>query len=71
MAAAFLGDEQGRDLSLHPCRDYDRTRLSQRLRPSGDIRHVAENFARRIDHYRPRIQPLPRHRHSLRICASA
>jgi hypothetical protein len=31
MAAAFLGDEQGRDLSLHPCRDYDRTRLSQRL----------------------------------------
>jgi hypothetical protein len=28
MAAALLGHEQACDLSLHPRRDYDRTRLS-------------------------------------------
>jgi hypothetical protein len=55
MAAALLGDEQTGDLALHPRRDHDRARFGQRLRPRRDIRHVAEDFARRIDHHRPRI----------------
>ena len=42
-------------LPLHPRRDHDRTRLGQCLRPSRDVRHVAENLARRIDHHRPRL----------------
>ena len=53
MAAALLGDEQARDLALHPRRNHDRARLGQRLHPRRDIWHVAENLARRIHHHRP------------------
>ena len=53
MAAALLGDEQTGDLALHPRRDHDRTRFGQRLRPRRDIRYVAENLTRGIDHHRP------------------
>ena len=53
MRAALLGDEQAGDLALHPRRDQDRARLGQRLHPRGDVRRVAENLARRIDHHRP------------------
>ena len=55
MAAALLGDEQAGDLTLHPRRDHDRTRLGQRLRPRRDVRHVAENLARCIDHDWPHV----------------
>ena len=51
MPAALLDDEQAGDLPPHPRRHHDRTRLGQRLRPRRDIRHVAENFARYIDHH--------------------
>jgi hypothetical protein len=55
LAAAFLGDEQTGDLTLRPRRHHDRARLRQRLCPSGDVRHVPENLARRVDHHRPGV----------------
>ena len=57
VAAALLGDEQAGDLALHPRRHHDRARLGQRLRPRRDVRRVAENLARRIDHHRPAFDP--------------
>jgi hypothetical protein len=59
MASALLGDEQAGDLALHPRCDNDATRLGQRLRPRRYIRHVTENFTRRVDHNRPRIDRDP------------
>ena len=55
VAAALLSHEQSGDLPLHPRRDHDRTRLGQRLRPRRDVRHVAENLARRVDHHWPAV----------------
>jgi hypothetical protein len=55
MAAVLLGDEQARDLALHPRRDHDRARLGQRLRTRRDVRHVAKDLTRRVDNYRPRL----------------
>jgi hypothetical protein len=40
---------------VHPRRDHDRARLGQRLRPGRDVWHVAEYFARCIQHHRPGI----------------
>jgi hypothetical protein len=55
MAAAFLGDKETSDLTLHPRRHNDRTRLGQRLRPRGDIGHIAEYLARRVDDHWPQV----------------
>jgi len=55
MAAALFDDEETGHLTLHTRRHNDRTRLGQRLRSRRDVRHVAENFTRRINHHRPRI----------------
>ena len=53
MAAALLGDEKAGHLALHPrCHD-DRTRFGQHLSPRRDVRHVAENLPRCVDHHRP------------------
>ena len=56
VAAALLGDEQAGDLALHPRRDHDRARLGQRLHPRRDVRRIAVNLARRIDHHRPQFR---------------
>ena len=53
MAAAFFDDEETCDLALHSRRDYDRTRLGQRLRSRRDIRHVAEYLAGGVYHHWP------------------
>ena len=55
MAAAFLGDEETRHLTLHPRRDHDCTRLGQRLGSCRDVRHVAEYLARSVDHHWPQV----------------
>src|SRR6516164_4910393 len=55
VAAALIGDEQACGLTLHPRRDHDRTRFSERLRPCCDVWYVPEYFARRIDHHRTSV----------------
>ena len=60
MAAAFLDNEQAGNLALQARGDHNRTRIGQRLSPSSDVWHIAENLARRIDYHRPRVDSDPR-----------
>jgi hypothetical protein len=55
MGAAFPGDEQASDLTLHSRCDNDGTRLCQSLGSRRDVRHVAEYLARGVHHHRPRV----------------
>ena len=54
--ADVLGDEQPGDLALHGCGGDDRTRIGHALRTGGDIRRLAEHFARRVHHHRAGIE---------------
>ena len=57
VVAALLGDEQAGDLALHPRCHHDRAWLCQRLHPRRNVRRIAVNLARRIDHYRAGFDP--------------
>src|SRR6516162_7137080 len=57
MAAAFFNDEQTGDLVLYPRRHYDRAWLRHRLHPRRNVRRIAVNLARRIDHDRAGLNP--------------
>jgi hypothetical protein len=59
VTAALLNDKHAGNLTLHPRRHHDRTRLGQRLRPRGDIRHITEYFACRVEHHRPQVDGDP------------
>ena len=58
--AAVLRDKQPGGLALHGRGDEDRARLGGALDPRGDIRRIAEHFARCVDHHLPGIKADPR-----------